>query len=353
MPLDAHKLASLLHSLEGAALALDGSAVDDVARQTVLSSLSSRAHQMLHALSAGRAPAGSNEPSESAAVAAARPRTACGIERFPEDVLGAILAFVDLSMRFTCIVACRSLRDACARLSPGLEYSLVVKRFPLLTTVSNHGTAPRELFRTFRGFETHRGPASSPAPTLPLDRYTLLLQLETGEYRHPRTAGQPGPWRTQKVLHVGTGTLSSDDEIGATYNFAIPPGVFRRFIDNDHISLRANIVASRRIGGKVQFANIGIVGVNDIDEGGVHFDNDEIPFERENAALSFLKARHDDTDTWMDPSLCLSWQHEDINDDGPSSVEARIQWQMSEGDEDAMSLDDLSRCLEHYAVWSE
>ena len=126
MALDAHKLAPLLQSLE--ALALAGSEVDDAARQLVWDSLSPPARQMAQALFAGRAP-----PDESAAVAVTtRPRTSCAVERFPVDVLGAIIAFVDLPMRFTCVAACSTFRDACARLSPRLEQSLVLKRFPLL-----------------------------------------------------------------------------------------------------------------------------------------------------------------------------------------------------------------------------
>ena len=143
MALDAHKLAPLLQSLE--ALALAGSEVDDAAREQVWDSLSPAARQMAQALFAGR-------PRESAAaVVTTRPRTSCAVERFPEDVLGAIIAFVDLPMRFTCVAACGStFGDACERLSPQLEQSLVLKRLPLLATIGLTGApAPRELFRTF------------------------------------------------------------------------------------------------------------------------------------------------------------------------------------------------------------
>ena len=93
MALDAHKLAPLLQSLE--ALALAGSEVDDAARELVWDSLSPAARQMAQALFAAR-------PRESAAaVVMTRPRTSCAVERFPDDVLGAIIAFVDLPMRFT------------------------------------------------------------------------------------------------------------------------------------------------------------------------------------------------------------------------------------------------------------
>ena len=150
MALDTHKL---LQSLE--ALALAGSEVDDAAREQVWDSLSPAARQMAQALFAGR-------PRESAAAVVTPPRTFCGVERFPEDVLGAIIAFVDLPMRFTCVAACSTLRDACARQSPRLEHSLVAKRFPLLSTFSNIGTAPSELFRTFKEFEGENGRSRRP-----------------------------------------------------------------------------------------------------------------------------------------------------------------------------------------------
>ena len=134
--MDGHKLGPLLQSLE--ALALAGSEVDDAARQQVWDSLSPPARLMAQALFAGR-------PRESAAaVLMTRPRTSCAVERFPDDVLGAIIAFVDLPMRFTCVAACSTFRDACARLSPRLEQSLVLKRFPLLATIGLTGApAPR------------------------------------------------------------------------------------------------------------------------------------------------------------------------------------------------------------------
>ena len=149
--------------------------------------------------------AGSSEP------AASRARSARGLACFPEDVLGAIIAFVDLPMRFTCVAACGTLRDACARLSPRLEHSLLAERFPLLRTFSNIGTAPSELFRTFKNFEgsAFTPTARMPEATIHLDAYTLSLQLEIRD-RDQLESGQLGPWRTLETLYVGAGTRSDD-----------------------------------------------------------------------------------------------------------------------------------------------
>ena len=152
----ADKLALLARGLDDAAVALHGDLTDDAARQHAWSLLGSNAQEALRALcAAGEAPAVSTVATEPAA--STRQRTArCGLERFPEDALGAIIAFVDLPMRFTCVVASRTLRDACMRASPRLEHELVLKRFPLLTGLPITGTslagvpAPGELFRMYQ-----------------------------------------------------------------------------------------------------------------------------------------------------------------------------------------------------------
>ena len=204
----ADKLALLARGLDDAAVALHGDLTDDAQRQHVWSLLGSNAQEVLRALcAAGEAPAvsaGSSEP------AASRARTASGLARFPEDVLGAIIAFVDLPMRFTCVAACSTLRDACARLSPRLEHSLLAKRFPLINTFGSASAleqheqfvqaidaqlgesdtaaaltalpncfapAPRDLFRTFKDFEGENTFAVGPQTSVALDAYTLSLEI--------------------------------------------------------------------------------------------------------------------------------------------------------------------------------
>ena len=344
---------TLARSLNDAAVAAGSAFVTDAARQQVWSLLGSNAQEVLRALcAAGEAPAvsaGSSEP------AASRARTASGLARFPEDVLGAIIAFVDLPMRFTCVAACSTLRDACARQSPRLEHSLVAKRFPLLRSFSNIGTAPSELFRTFNSFKMYTKAATMPGTTVHLDAYTLSLQLDLKD-RDRLGDGKWGPWRTLDTLYVGTGTRSSGAT--ATYEFAITPGLFERIDDAGNLSkLTATIVVSRRIGGKLQFAKLWSGGQNDWDEEGIVFDKDEVPFDRGNAALNFLKTRHDDTEMWEDPFVHCIWRPDvDDNAGGASIAIARIIWHRCEGhagDEDTMDLQDAARCLEHYAAWSD
>ena len=116
-------------------------------------------------------------------------------------------------------------------------------------------------------------------------------------------------------------------------------------------------MASRRIGGKLQFAKLWEGGYSDWDDEGIHFDRDEVPFDRGNAALNFLKTRHDDTSMWEDPFVHCIWRP-DLGDNagGRSILKARIHWYRSgthEENDDTMDLWDAACCLEHYVAWPE
>ena len=189
-----------------------------------------------------------------------------------------------------------------------------------------------------------------PEPTIHLDAYTLSLQLAIRD-RAQLESGQLGPWRTLETLYVGTGTRSSDAT--ATYEFEITPGLLDQIEDAVYFSkIRASIVASRRIGGNLQFAKLwegGHQGWHWVGDE-IHFDKDELPFDRGNAALNFLKHRHDDMEMWEDPLFDLVWQY-DASAPGASTAAARIIWHRSE-DEDTMTSHDAARCLEHYVAWS-
>ena len=342
MPIDEQKLASLLHHLEGAALALGGSALDAEARQQVCTRLSPAAQHMLEAFKGFTLPP---------PVVAAASRASCDIERFPEDVLGALLAFVDLPMRFTCVVASRTLRDACMRLSPRLEHELVLKRCPLLRTLpvgtSLAGVpAPRELFRSYRGRFNRRSFSSRrPEPSISLDAYTLSLELEA-------TYGMGTP---RKSVYVGSRAISPQvpgQGICATFN--IPEGLYERALDEPrfpHRRFSANVMVSRRSQtGRVQFARLysGVIGDND--SFGFCFDNDDLPYASDNTALQFIRFRTDHTDMWMDPSLDLRWDA--VQAARPSVLHVSFVWRTTE-DDDIMGERDIANCLEHFVDWSD
>ena len=80
------------------------------------------------------------------------------LEALPEDLLAAIVAFADLKTLGAGVAVCRALRSASERLSPRLEYSLLVERFnymggyPLLSVAAPPiGTvSPRDFSRTYK-----------------------------------------------------------------------------------------------------------------------------------------------------------------------------------------------------------
>ena len=273
------ELAFLLQALEdlrGAAPVLGGGGLPICARWT-RRRLSPLALRMLEAFEDFTLPP---------PVVAAATRASCDIERFPEDVLGALLAFVDLPMRFTCVVASRTLRDACMRVSPRLEHELVLKRFPLLTGLPVTGTslagvpAPK-LFRMYQDkFNGERFESQQPWPSISLVEYTLAgvpayytLALEL------RLREAEGPWES---AYVGSRVISpqgADGALGVGASFTIPEGLYERALDHPHVRFSANVMVSRRSQtGRVRFARI-YSGVID------HISGHAIDFEIDNMCM--------------------------------------------------------------------
>ncbi len=373
---DAQKLA---RSLNDAAVAAGQSLVSDA---ELWSLLGSNAQEVLRALcAAGEAPA----VSTATVPAASRLRSASGLARFPEDVLGAIIAFVDLPMRFTCVAACSTLRDACARVSPRLEHSLLAKRFPLINTFGSASAleqheqfvqaidaqlgesdtaaaltalpncfapAPRDLFRTFKDFEGENTFAVGPQTSAALDAYTLSLEIKARKIESGAAPGEP--WRfngTQESIYVGTGELQVGTSLDVTYKFTIPEAVRERVVqlrEGESWSLLATVVASRRgASGRLQFAKIHQEHCSLDENGQLDFDSTEMPLlAGSNPALNFIKFKADNTDMWTDPVLGL------LHNAGSGSVEARFKWSLPETRQD-MTEHEARACLEHYAAWSE
>ena len=352
MALSEQQFASLLQSLDelrGAASYLGGTALDATAYQHACTRLSPAALHMLEAFKGFTPPP---------PVVAAASRASCGIERFPEDVLGALLAFVDLPMRFTWVVASRTLRDACMRLSPRLEHELVLKRFPLLTGLPVTGSslagvpAPKDLFRMYRDkFNGESFRAQEPEATIPLDAYTMTLELISLD----NSSVAPG----LKSVYVGSRAISLLNT-GTPYTgppfygagFTIPEGLFERALDQPHLRFSANVMVSRRSQtGRVQFARLysGVIG--EYDSIGFSFDRDEVPYapESDNPALHFIRYRSDQGEHWEDPALTLRWEPDAR---GPSAICVNFVWRTAE-DDDIMGGRDIANCLEHFADWSD
>ena len=276
----------------------------------------------------------------------------------------------------------RTLRDACARLSPRLEHSLLAKRFPLINTFGSASAleqheqfvqaidaqlgesdtaaaltalpncfapAPRDLFRTFKDFEGENTYAVRPQTSIDLEAYTLSLELTA---RKIERAGPGEVWRfngTQESIYVGTGELQSE-VTDVTYKFTVPDAVREREAelaetDETTWSLIATIVVSRRgASGKLQFARIHRDHCT-MHENGLDFDSSEMPMPAGNQALNFLKYEADNVDMYTDPVVVLHYT-------GPCTVEARFKWSFPNHGE-VMTEHEARACLEHYAAWSE
>ena len=369
---------TLVRGLEHAATALD--VVNDATRREVGALLSPKARQLLAALTAAptdaaaplgdaaeaieasdpqpkRQKASASKPTgkpkkrrhvaESSDDDDARPRTASGLQAFPEDVLGAIIAFVDLPMRFTCVVACGAMRDAAAKLSPRLEHALVLRRYPMLATTGSSptdATAPRDLLRTYKRYFRSTRRFAQTQPTTTLDEYTLSLEIDVTQAL-PQPEGALQRFR-RRSLWIGTGTLSGGNS--PAFEFTVPAGLFE--IVDDYVEsgwdLRANVMASRRIGGRVQVAKLFQGGVADWDETSIMFEWENIPHNRRNKALGWLQRVHDSEDLYMDPQLALYWDAE------AGKVDARFVFS-TEHDREDMALSDACMTLEHFAEWSK
>ena len=368
---------TLVRGLEHAATALD--VVNDATRREVGALLSPKARQLLAALSAltdAAAPLGdaaeaieasdpqpkrqkasaskpTGKPKKRRHVAEssddddARPRTASGLQAFPEDVLGAVISFADLPMRFTCVVACGAMRDAAAKLSPRLEHALVLRRYPMLATTGSSptdATAPRDLLRTYKRYFRSTRRFAQTQPTTTLDEYTLSLEIDVTQAL-PQPEGAPQRFRRRSVW-IGTGTLSGGNS--PAFEFTVPAGLFE--IVDDYVEsgwdLRANVMASRRIGGRVQVAKLFQGGVADWDETSIMFEWENIPHNRRNKALGWLQRVHDSEDLYMDPQLSIFWFAE------TGTVDARFVFS-TENDREDMSLSDACMTLEHFAEWSK
>ena len=351
MALSEQQFASLLQSLDelrGAASYLGGTALDAAAYQHACTRLSPAAQHMLEAFKGFTPPP---------PVVAAASRASCDIERFPEDVLGALLAFVDLPMRFTCVVASRTLRDACERMSPRLEHDLVLKRFPLLTGLPVTGSslvgvpAPKDLFRMYQDrFNGESFRAEEPESTIPFDAYTMTLELISLDTSNvaPGASGLKSVYLGSKAISLLTTGLF----YGAS--FTIPEGLYERALDGQHVRFSANVMVSRRSQtGRVRFARIYSGVIDHISGHGIDFEIDNMPYapRSENPALHFIRYRADHTHNWMDPTLRVRW--EPIHGAaGASGLLVSFKWITADYDEN-MSDRDVANCLEHFVDWSD
>ena len=144
------------------------------------------------------------------------------LSSLPSELLGKILALADLRAFFGCVAAGNALRDDVARLSPKLGRELVMTRFPILGAIYSKSTSPaRDLFLNHQALlNAQDEPISLMTPTVALDAYTFVLELEKG-----RLVRDPTRWEYESI-YVGTGAPRTDGIISFSItSFAVASGI--------------------------------------------------------------------------------------------------------------------------------
>ena len=304
------------------------------------------------------------------------------LEALPEDLLAKIVAFADLKARAAGVAVCRALRSASERLSPRLEYSLLVERFPLLSVAAPPiGTlSPRDLFRTYDTLEAllNERP-SGPRPTVAHDTYTLMLELGV---ERTLADGQ----REKLSIHTGTLDPGVGDPVAfvrdwnwergddGAYSTELPAGVFESA--DGHVSagwdIYAKVVAScQTVGGSHALLYYGRVRDGGWNTGGLQFEWVDIPsITRRNPAVAWAlqhglgtALRRGASDEQIElPFLAIFWNFptgdgwdrgHDSYQGYPSTVDAKFLTDTPDGCERELSFSDVCVVFERLVAWSD
>ena len=278
-----------------------------------------------------------------------------GLLGVPDELLDIILGYSDLRTRFRAATTSHQFCDSIARLSPRLEYQLVRKKFPLLATAldadrSHAPATPRELYRMysrfFDGAEDEAVPEA--VSTTALDAYTLTAELEL---IHTST-------NVKESIFVGLGTVDTESTNGAGWEFPVPRGLYTnvedRINDGEQITERMKIVATRRVGGRLQHAKLYDGNPDDGDIDVTYYEVDYLRMASAGStALRWLSGVTD-----MDALLDVRWTRNPQQfgneitrrQNAPSTIRAQFMWS-TPGDIIDMPLADACMALEHWADW--
>jgi hypothetical protein len=304
------------------------------------------------------------------------------LAELPEVLLAAVVAFADLKALGAGVALCRALRSASERLSPRLEYSLLLERFPLLSVAAPPigAVSPRDLFRTYDTLEAllNERP-SGPRPTIAHDAYTLTLELGV---ERTLADGQ----REKLSIHSGTLDPGVGDPVAfvrdwnwergddGAYSTEVPAGVFESA--DGHVSagwdIYAKVVASCQIvGGSHALLYYGRVRDGGWNTGGLKFEWVDIPsIKRRNPAVAWAlqhglgtALRRGASDEQIElPFLDIFWNFptgdgwdrgHDSYQGYPSTVDAKFLTDTPDGCERELSFSDVCVVFERLVAWSD
>jgi len=250
-----------------------------------------------------------------------RARASRTVTRLATDLLREVLSYSELRTLAAGASTCRVLRDA---VPPKLAHELVLRKFPILSTVVDASTPmppARELFESQA--QLFDAPPPTIAPSRGLDEYVFSLELTVGSSKH-----------------VGTGVALENSEGHAQISFTgIPKALWDA---DDHGDTRANVMATRK--GTLRRAALFSGGVEDGDETTLYFEWNRIPSKSPMAEwINTAIAHHN---ICYKPMFQLEWN-------GPAAenwkgeLTARFRWDSDDSVED-MSLEDACIVLEHW-----
>ena len=239
--------------------------------------------------------------------------------RLATDLLREVLSYSELRTLAASASACRALRDA---VPPKLAHELVLRKFPILSTIVDASTPmppARELFESqTRLFD---GETPDVSPTHSLDEYVFSLELTVGSSKH-----------------IGTG-VALDDAAEARICFDIPKALWDA-ANTTEDRIKVNIMATRRE--TLRRVALYSGNVDDGDEDALFFEWHRLQTQVD--SMEWIKnAMAHGSNLIFNPIICVDWRHSADT----SEILARFKWD-SEDDEHDMDLEDACLMLENW-----
>ncbi len=252
-----------------------------------------------------------------------RARASRTVTRLATDLLREVLSYSDLRTLAAGAATCRALLEA---VPPKLAHELVVRKFPILSTIVDAAKPmppARELFESqSRLFDA---PPPTVAPTRGLDEYVFSLELTVDGSNY-----------------IGTGVL---DEAEAQIRFTGIPKALWDYLEEDLDGSRANVMATRK--GTLRRAALYSGAVEDGDGSVLFFEWNRIPSK--SATALWINTASGGHNVYYKPLLKLNWHEPARQGTGAGTCEliAKFMWDSDDSAED-MSLEDACIVLEHW-----
>ena len=284
----------------------------------------------------------------------AAPRRSLG--DLPDVLLAGALDYSDLGEVAACAAASIQLRDGLRRVAPALQRRLVLRRFPILSTIdasAEEPPPPRELFLSQTRLFAAERPALPPL-SRSFDQYVFSIELEL-VVSH---SGDQGVVTTSREsIFVGKGEVIGG-ELHAQVSFEIPKDVFNRAWESRVYRPRPDLYLRVMASKGFSRARLGHGTVDNYEDHAnaqvMMFYNLGLAPSRgwrhgEMDGLDWLQGRQLDADNFHIPTVEAYWDL--TEDEVVSTFVLDFQW-ANQNDDREMTREDAARALEHYAKWT-